>query len=146
MNFKIVANLHLISTSPAQNKSELCQGEIRFFVSWYTLPRARNLKPIFEFQTPLAQKSSADTSELIPFGANSDLRRKCTLSRNCPAGTSEFTSFWRQLGSPLGMKIPGDSFSGVPLCFRWRFQTNSFWPKLGSSLEFSRWHLEIHSV
>ena len=26
-------------------------------------------------------------------------------------------SFWRQLGSPLGFGIPGDSFSGIPLCF-----------------------------
>ena len=80
------------------------------------------------------------------FCANSDLRRNCTLSSNYPAGTSEFTSFWRQLGSPLGMKIPGDSFSGIPICFCWRFRTNFFWPQLGSSLEFSRWRLEIHSV
>ena len=27
------------------------------------------------------------------------------------------TSFWCQLGSSLGLEIPGYSFSGVPLCF-----------------------------
>ena len=52
----------------------------------------------------------------------------------------------RQLRSPLGMKIPVDSFSGIPLCFRWRLRINYFWCQLGSSLEFSRWHLGINSV
>ena len=33
-------------------KSEPCKEEILFFLYWYTLPRARNLKPLFEFQTP----------------------------------------------------------------------------------------------
>ena len=46
------------------------QREIRLFRSWYTLLRAQNLKPKFEFQTPLAQNSPAGTSELIPFGAS----------------------------------------------------------------------------
>ena len=83
---------------------------------------------------------------MFPFGANSDLRRNCTLRRNCPTGTSEFTSFWRQLGSPLGIKIPGDSLSGIPLWFCWRLGINSFWCQLGSSLELSRWHLGINSL
>ena len=94
----------------------------------------------------MAQKFPAGTSELIPFGANSDLCRNCTQRRNFPAGTSEFTSFWRQLGSPLGMKIPGDSLSGIHPCFFWRLGINSFWRQLGSSLEFSCWHIGINSV
>ena len=69
-----------------------------------------------------------------------------SLRRNCPAGTSEFISFWRQLGSPLVMKIPGDSFLGIPLCFRWRLIINVFWRQLESLLEFSHWHLGINSV
>ena len=95
---------------------------------------------------PMARKSPAGTSELFPFGANSDLRINCTLRRNCPAGTSEFISFWRQLRSPLGMKILGDSLSGIPFCFRWRLGINSFWRQLGSSLELSRWHLGFNFV
>ena len=94
----------------------------------------------------MAQNSPASASELFPFCANSYLRRNFTLRKNCPAGTSDFISFWRQLGSPLGMKIPGDSFSGNPIRFRWRLGTNSFWRQLGSSLELSRWHLVINSV
>ena len=95
---------------------------------------------------PLAQQSPVGTSGVFIFGANLDLRRNCTLCRNCPAGTSEFIHFWRQLGSPLGMKIPGDYFSGIPLGFCWRLGINSFWCQFGSSLEFSRWHLGINSV
>ena len=94
----------------------------------------------------MAQNSPASASELFPFCANSYLRRNFTLRKNFPAGTSDFISFWRQLGSPLGMKIPGDSFSGNPIRFRWRLGTNSFWRQLGSSLELSRWHLVINSV
>ena len=63
------------------------QREIRLFRSWNTLPRAQNLKPKFEFQTPLAQNYPSGTSELILFGANWDLRW------NCPAGTSELILF-----------------------------------------------------
>ena len=44
------------------------------------------------------------------------------------------------------MKIPGDSFSGVPLCFLWRLGINSFWRQLGSSLELSGWHLGIKTI
>ena len=40
--------------------------EIHFLVSWYTLPRYWNLKPLLEFKTPLAQNYPAGTSELIP--------------------------------------------------------------------------------
>ena len=47
--------------------SEPCKEEILLFRSWYTLPRSRNLKFIFELKTPLAQSSSAGTSELFPF-------------------------------------------------------------------------------
>ena len=57
-----------------------------------------------------------------------------------------FFFFWRILGYPLGMKTPGDSFSGIPLCFRWRLGINSFWCQLGYSLELSRWYLIINSV
>ena len=45
------------------------QMEIRLFISWYTLPLNRNLKFTFEFQTPLAQNSSAGTQELVSFDA-----------------------------------------------------------------------------
>ena len=146
MRFLIVANVRLISTSSDQKKSEPCKEKICFFVPWYTLPRAQNLKPIFELQTPLARKSPAGTSELIPFGANSDLHRNCTQRRNFPAGISEFTYFWRQLGSPLGMKIPGDSLSEIPLCFCCRLGINSFWRQHGYLLEFFCLHLIINSV
>ena len=63
------------------------------------------LKPKFEFQNSLAQNSPAGTSELIPFGANLDLR--C----NCPSGTLEWLPFgansylpwdWRFLDILLG--------------------------------------------
>ena len=146
MNFKIAANVRLISTLSAQKKSESCKEEIRFFVFWYHLPRAQNIKPIFLFPTPLVQKFPAGTLELIRFGANSDPRRNCTLCRNFSAGTSELTLFWRQLGRPLGMKIPRDSLSGIPLHFCWRLRINCFWRQLGSLLELSRLHLGINSV
>ena len=94
----------------------------------------------------LAQNSPHIASELFPFCANSDLSRNFTLKKNCPAGTSAFIYFWRQLGSPLGMKIPGDSFSGIPLRFRWRLGINSFWRQLGYLLELSCCHLGINSV
>ena len=58
--------------------------ETSLFISWYTLPLAQNLKPTFEFQTPLAQNSPASTSELITFGANLHLCRNCKLRRNFP--------------------------------------------------------------
>ena len=58
----------------------------------------------------------------------------------------EFISFWHQLGSPLGMKIPRDSFSGIPLRCCWRLGINSFCRQLGSLLEFSRWHFGNNSV
>ena len=44
------------------------------------------------------------------------------------------------------MKILGDSFSGIPLCFCWRLVINSFWRKLKSQLELSRWHLRVNTV
>ena len=69
-----------------------------------------------------------------------------SLCRNCPAGTSEFFSFWRQIGSPLGMKIPRDSFSWIPLCFCWCLGIDYFWGQQESSLEFSHWHLGINSI
>ena len=53
----------------------------------------------------------AGASELIPFCASSYLRW------NFPAGTSELFLLLRQLGSPLGFAIPGDSFSEIPPCF-----------------------------
>ena len=68
--------------------------EICLFRSCNTLPRAQNLKLKFEFQTPLAKNSPAGTLELIPFGANSDLRW------NCPAGTLELLPFGANLDLP----------------------------------------------
>ena len=49
------------------------QREICLFRSWNTLPCAKNFKPKFEFQTLLARNSPVGTSELLPFGANSDI-------------------------------------------------------------------------
>ena len=81
-------------------KSEPCKEEIRFLISWYTLPRARNFKPLFEFQTPPVQIYPAGTSELFPLAPtlmcveivqNLDI---VLLSQKYPAGTSEL--------SPLG--------------------------------------------
>ena len=46
-------------------KSEPCEEETRFLVSWYNLPRARNFKSLFEFQFLPAQKYPAGISELI---------------------------------------------------------------------------------
>ena len=46
---------------------------IRLLRSWNTLPRSQNFKPRFEFQNLLAQNYPVDNSELLPFGANSDL-------------------------------------------------------------------------
>ena len=51
------------------------QKLIYLFRSWNTIPRAQNVNPKFEFQTLLAQNSPVGTSELLPFGANSDLTR-----------------------------------------------------------------------
>ena len=95
---------------------------------------------------PLVQNSPSGTSELFPFCENWYLGRYCSLWRHCPAGTSEFVSFWRQIGSHLGMKNPGDSFLGIPLGFCWRLGNNYFWRQLESSLKFSRWHLRIDSI
>ena len=64
-------------------------------MSWYILPRARNFKPIFEFQTPPAKNYPAGTPELIPLAPNRiyvELVRNVdivSLARNCPARTSE---------------------------------------------------------
>ena len=104
-------------------KSELCKEGISFFVSWYTLPRAQNFNPIFEFQTPWVRKYPSGTSKLVPLAPtriwleivhyveivllaqNSYLRRNCTLSKNCPAGVKcsrwhfRIIYFWLQLGS-----------------------------------------------
>ena len=46
----------------------------------------------------------------------------------------------------MGVKIPGDSFSGIPLCFCWCLGITSFWRPLGSSLEFSCGRLGTNSV
>ena len=62
-----------------------------------------------------------------------------------PSGTSEFIYFWRHLRLYLGVKIPGDSFLGIPLCFRWCLGINSLKRQLGSLLEFSRGHLGTNS-
>ena len=84
--------------------------------------------------------------ELFSFCANLDIRINCTLHKNCPGGTSEFISFWRQLGSPLGIKIPRNSFLGIPLRFRWLLGINSFWIQLGFLLGLSCWYLRINFV
>ena len=82
-----------------------------------TLPCAQNLKPKFEFQTPLARNSPAGTSELITFGANSDLRRNCKLRRNCLAGTSELIPFGANSDLPWEWKLPDISSRGLLFAF-----------------------------
>ena len=84
---------------------------------------------------PLTRKSPAGTSEVFDFGTNWDLRRNCTLYRNCARSDL-----------PWEFSIPGYSFSGIPLFFLWRLRIISFWCQLGSSLELSFWHLGINSV
>ena len=49
------------------------QREICLFSYWNFLTCAQKLKPKFQFQTSLVRNSPAGTSELLPFGANSDL-------------------------------------------------------------------------
>ena len=95
---------------------------------------------------PLAQNSPANASDWFYFSSNSDLRRDCTLHINYPSGTSEFISFWCLLGLYLGVKIPGDSFSGILLCFHWCLVIISFWRSIGSSLEFFCRRLGNNSV
>ena len=55
-------------------------------------------------------------------------------------------SFWIQIELYLGVKIPRDSFLGIPLRFRWCLRTISFWRQLGYSLGFSCRHLGTNSV
>ena len=64
-NFKIVALPFCFHFVGLEEKVSRAKRKIRFLVSWYTLPRARNFKPLFEFQTPQAQNYPAGTSELI---------------------------------------------------------------------------------
>ena len=67
------------------------------------------------------QNSPAGTLKLITFGANSD------IPWNCPSGNSEFSSFWRQLRSSLGLEIPGDSSQVFLFAFpRWGLLCLSF--------------------
>ena len=116
--FKNISTSVLFPLRRLRSKSQPCKEEIRFFLSWYTLPCARNFKPLFEFQTLQALNYPAGTSELFPLaptriyveivhyvdivllernyptgnselsplGANSDLRRNCTLCKDFPAG------------------------------------------------------------
>ena len=85
----------LVSIFLAQKKSELSKEEICFFVSWYTLPRALNFKPIFEFQSLQAQKYPDGTSELIPLAPTRiyveivHYVEIVPLAQNYPASTSE---------------------------------------------------------
>ena len=77
------SNIHLLSTSSAEKKSEPCKGEIRFFRSWNTLPCAQNFKPNIWISNFVGTKFSC-----------------------WHLGIS---SFWLQLGSYLGLEIPRDS-------------------------------------
>ena len=90
-------------------KSEPCKEEIRFLVSWYNLPHARNFKPLLEFQTPPARTYPAGTSELISLAPtqiyveilhNVDI---ISFARNYPAGTSEL--FFLGANSDLSRKF-----------------------------------------
>ena len=63
-------------------------------------------KTVFEFQTSFARISPDGTSEIIPFGANSDLHRNCTLCRNFSAGTSELLLFGANSNLPWEWKYP----------------------------------------
>ena len=90
------------------------QREIHLFRSWNTVPCAQNLKPKFEFKTLLAQNFPAGTSELIPFGANWDLRW------SCPAGTLELIMFGARSDLLWDLKFPEIPSQGFLLVFpRW---------------------------
>ena len=58
------------------------------------------------------RNSPAGALEYFPFCANSDLLISCTLGKHFTSGTSEFISFRRQLGSYLGVQIPGTGDDG----------------------------------
>ena len=64
-------------------------------MSWYTLPCARNFKPLFEFQTPPARDYPTGTSELIPLAPTwiyveiVHIVEIFSLAQKYPAGTSE---------------------------------------------------------
>ena len=64
-------------------------------MSWYNLPRAQNLKPLFEFKIPPARNYPAGTLELIPLAPTRIyVEIVCNvnivlLARNYPAGTLE---------------------------------------------------------
>ena len=105
----------------------------------------------------MAQNSPAGTSELIPFGAKSDLRRNCKLRRNCPAGILELLPFGANLELPWGWKSPEIPSQGLFFAFagaselipfgansdlRWNCPTgtsepDSVWNQLGSLLGFA---------
>ena len=120
------------------------QRGIRLFRSWYTLPHAQNLKPKFEFQTPLAQNSHAGTSELLPFGANSDIPwdwkfpeipscgflfaftgtselipfgTNSDLCWNYPAGTSELIPYGTSSDLPWDLVFLEIPYRGFPFAF-----------------------------
>ena len=94
-NFKIAVLPFCFHFVGSEEKSEPCKEETRFLVSWYILPRARNFKPLFEFQIPPAQNYPASTSELIPLAPTQiyvEIVRNVyivLLVQNYPVGTSE---------------------------------------------------------
>ena len=115
------------------------QREICLFRYWYTLSNARNLKPTFEFQTPLARNSPAGTLELINCCANSDLRW------NCPAVTSEFIPFGANSDLPWYWKFPETPSWGFFFAFSGTSEITPFGANLDLLLEFSHWHLGNNS-
>ena len=131
------------------------QREIRHFWSWYTLPRAQNFKPKFEFQTLFARNYPAGTFELIPFGANSDLR--C----NFPAGTLELLPVGANSDIPWDWEFPESpscvvlfTFAGTSELFTFGANSDICWNfpagisgliTFGASLDLP-WDLEFSEI
>ena len=87
----------------------------------------------------LARNSPAGNPELIPFGANSDLRW------NCPAGTSELPSFGANSGLPWYWRFPeilledSSLISRVGVYYDSTFVGNYISPRLGFSVLLLSW-------
>ena len=87
----------------------------------------------------MAQNVHACTSELITFGANSDLR--C----NCPAGTLELLPFGANLDIPWDLEFPESPYCGFLFTFSGTLELFIFGANPQYLLEFSCWHFGINS-
>ena len=136
--FKIVATSLLFSLRWLRRKVSCAKVNPSLHILVYS-----TLRPKFKTQIWISNSFGAKFSRWH-LGINSfwsQLRSLLELSR----WHLGITSFWHQLISSLVLEIPGDSLSGIPLCFLCHLGINSFWRQLGYLLELSRWHLGINS-